>query len=157
VITGVVLLKFPAVSLFRVMVMTTAGTAVTGACQAAIFERDCVLVVAAGGLALTGRPIAGAVPDLDEVAEFIAGVVGGGLVPVIAVADREIASAAASSSAQNLPHGSGTPACPARARPVAGRRRISPAAADSRPAAAHDSVRCQAVRTPTSSWSLTPV
>ena len=71
-------------------------------------------------------------------------------------AQREIASAAASSSAQNLPHGRGTPACPARARPVAGRRRISSAAADSRPAAAHDSVRCQAVRTPISSSSLTP-
>jgi hypothetical protein len=89
VIAGLVLLKFPAVSLFRVMVMTTSGTAVTGAGQATIFERSGVLVVAACGVALTGRPIAGAVPDLDEVAEFIAGVVGGGLVPVIAVADRD--------------------------------------------------------------------
>jgi hypothetical protein len=89
VIAGLDLLKFPALSLFRVMVMTTAGTPVTGAGQATIFERDGVLVVAAGGVALAGRPIAGAVPDLDEVAELIAGIVGGGLVPVIAVADRD--------------------------------------------------------------------
>ena len=88
-IAGLVLLKFPAVSLFRVMVMTTAGTAVTGAGQAPVFERGGVLVVAAGGVTLAGRPSAGAIPDFDEVAEGGAGVVGGGLVPVIAVADRD--------------------------------------------------------------------
>ncbi len=71
------------------MVMTTTGTPVTCTGQAAIFERSGVLVVAAGSVTLAGRPIAGAVPDLDEVPEFIAGVVGGGLVPVIAVTDRD--------------------------------------------------------------------
>ena len=70
------------------MMMTTAGPAVTCAGQAAIFERDGVVVVAAGGVALAGRPIAGAVADLDEVAESVAGVVGGGPVPVVTVVDR---------------------------------------------------------------------
>ena len=86
------------------MVMTTAGTAVAGAGQAAIFERDGVLVVASGCVAAAGRPAAGAVPDLDEVAEFIAGVVGGGLVPVVAVVDRNGLKI----------DGQFRPACPAR-------------------------------------------
>ena len=89
VIARLVLLKFPACSLFLMVVMAAAGATVTGAGQATVFERGGVLVVAAGGVALAGRPRAGAVPDFDEVAEFIAGVVGGGLVPVIAGADRD--------------------------------------------------------------------
>jgi len=70
------------------MVMTTAGAAVTGAGQAAIFERDGVIVVAAGCVASAGRPAAVPVTDLDKVAESVAGVVSAGLVPVVAVVDR---------------------------------------------------------------------
>ena len=103
-IAGLVLLKFPACSLFLMVVMAAAGAAVTGAGQATIFKRDGVLVVAAGGVAPAGRPAAGAVPDLDEVAEFIARVVGGGPVPVVAVVDRDGLKI----------DGQFRPACPAR-------------------------------------------
>ena len=52
-------------------------------------QGDGVLEVAAAGVAQAGRVGAFAVPDLDQVAEGAAGVVGGGLVPVVAFGDRE--------------------------------------------------------------------
>jgi hypothetical protein len=88
VIAGLVLLKFPAASLFRVMVMTTPGPAVASAGESALIPGHGVLVIAAAGVAPAGRPAAVPVADLDEVAEFIAGVVSAGLVPVVTVVDR---------------------------------------------------------------------
>ena len=80
-IAGLVLLKLPAASLFRVMVMTTAG--------AAVFPGHGVLIVAAGCVAPAGWPVAFSVAYFDQVPKCWAWVVGGGLVAVVAVADRQ--------------------------------------------------------------------
>jgi hypothetical protein len=88
VIAGLVLLKLPAASLFGVMVMTTTGAAVTGAGQPPVFERSGVVIVAAGCVAPAGWPVAFSVAYFDQVPECRAGVVGGGLVPMVAVVDR---------------------------------------------------------------------
>jgi hypothetical protein len=88
VIAGLVLLKFPAVSLFRVVVMTTAGPAIARARESAFFPGHGVLIIAAACVASAGRPAAVPVADLDEVAESVAGVVSAGLVPVVTVVDR---------------------------------------------------------------------
>jgi hypothetical protein len=88
VVPGLVLLKFPAVSLFRVMVMATAGPAVARTGESALFPGHGVLVFAAAGVAPAGRPAAVPVADLDEMAEFVAGVVSAGLVLVVTVVDR---------------------------------------------------------------------
>ena len=48
-----------------------------------------MLKIAAAGVAQAGRVGAGAVPDLDQVAEGAAGVVRGGFVPVVASGDGE--------------------------------------------------------------------
>ena len=87
-VAGPVLLKFPAASLFRVMVMTTAGAAGTGAGESAWFPWHGVVIVAAGCVAPAGWPVAFSVAYFDQVPECWAGVVGGGLMPVVAVVDR---------------------------------------------------------------------
>jgi len=43
-----------------------------------------VVEVGLAGVVVAGREGAGAVADLDQVAELVAGLVGGGLVPVVA-------------------------------------------------------------------------
>jgi hypothetical protein len=63
-----------------------------------------VLIVAAACVAPARRPVAVPVADLDEVAEFIARVVSAGLVPVVAVVDRNGLKI----------NGQLRPACPAR-------------------------------------------
>jgi hypothetical protein len=88
VIAGLVLLKLPAASLLRVMVMTTAGPAGTGAGESALYPGHGVVIVAAGCVASAGWPVAFSVANFDQVPECWAGVVGGGLVPVVAVVDR---------------------------------------------------------------------
>ena len=87
-IAGLVLLKFPAASLLRVVVMTTAGPAIARARESALFPGHGVLIIAAACVASAGRPAAVPVADLDEVAESVAGVVTAGLVPVVTVVDR---------------------------------------------------------------------
>jgi hypothetical protein len=71
------------------VMMTTTRPTVTGAGQAAILERDGVLVIAAAGFAPTGRPGALPVTYFDEVPQMSAGVVGSGLVAVVAVANGD--------------------------------------------------------------------
>ena len=87
-VSGPVLPEMPAVSLFRVVVVTTSGPAVAGASSSAVFPGHGLLIVAAGCVAPAGWPVAFSVAYFDQVPECWAGVVGGGLMPVVAVVDR---------------------------------------------------------------------
>ena len=71
------------------VVMTTTGPTVARAGATAVFPGDGVLVIAAAGFAPTGRPGALPVTYFDEVPQTAAGVVGSGLVAVVAVADGD--------------------------------------------------------------------
>ena len=71
------------------MVVATAGPGVAGTRRAAGFPGNGVLEVAAAGGPPAGRPRAFAVPDVDQVPELVAGVVGAGVVPVVAAGDRD--------------------------------------------------------------------
>ena len=71
------------------VMMTTTRPTVTSTGQAAIFERDGVLVIAAAGFTPTGRPGALSVTYFDEVPQMAAGVVGNGLVAVVAFANGD--------------------------------------------------------------------
>jgi hypothetical protein len=57
-----------------------------------------VLEVGVAGAAVAGGECAGAVTDLDEVAELAAGLVAAGLVAVVAVVDRPSTAATVTSS-----------------------------------------------------------
>ena len=87
VVAGLVLLEFPPGGLLQVVMMTAAGTGITRTRPASFFPGDGVFEVATLG----GPPARWirtfAVPDLHQVPEPAAGVVRGGLVPVVAVGD----------------------------------------------------------------------
>jgi hypothetical protein len=89
VVAGLVLFQCPPGGLLLVVVVTAAGPGVTGTRAATRFPGDGVLEVAAPGVAQARRVGAFRVPYFDEVAECSAGVVGGGLVPVVATGDGE--------------------------------------------------------------------
>jgi len=88
VVSGPVLLKLPAASLFRVVMVTTARASVARARESALLPGHGVLIIAAACVASARGPTAVPVADLDEVAKFITGVVSAGLVPVVTVVDR---------------------------------------------------------------------
>jgi hypothetical protein len=71
------------------VMMTTTGPAITRASATAVFPGDGVVVIAAAGFAPTRRPGALPVTYFDEVPQMAAGVVGSGLVAVVAVADGD--------------------------------------------------------------------
>src|SRR5208283_2944963 len=89
VVAGRVLGKLPACGLFLVMVVAAAGARVAGAGFPAGFPGDGVLEIAALRGPAAGWPGALAVAYFDEVAELVAGVVGAGFVPVVAVIDGD--------------------------------------------------------------------
>jgi hypothetical protein len=88
-VAGQVLGQLPAGGLFLAMMVTAAGSGIAGTRAAAGFPGDRVFEVASAGAAAAGTPGAFPVTDVDEVPEFVAGVVGAGFVPVVAVADGE--------------------------------------------------------------------
>src|SRR5208283_2311236 len=69
------------------VMVSAAGSGVADTRPAAGFPRDGVLEVASPGAAAAGWPRAFPVADVNEVPEFLAGVVGGRFVPVVAVGD----------------------------------------------------------------------
>jgi hypothetical protein len=79
------LFHLPARVLFEPVVVPAFGAAIAQARSAACFVRGVVLEIAAGRGTAAGRPGAGGVPDLREVPELGPRVVGGDLVPVVAV------------------------------------------------------------------------
>ena len=71
------------------VVVTTAGPGVASTRPAALFPGDRVLKIAASRGPPAGWVGAFPVTDLDEVAEPVTRVVGGGMVPMVAVSDRD--------------------------------------------------------------------
>ena len=75
--------------LLLVMVVTAAGPRIARATAAAVFPENGVFEIAAGCGAAAGRIVAFPISDLHQMPEVVAGVMGGGLVAVVAVADRD--------------------------------------------------------------------
>ena len=119
VVAGLVLVQAPAGGLFGVVVVPAAGSGVARAGPAAFFPGHGVLEVAGAGVPAARRPGALPVPDFYQVAEPVAGLVSGGLVPVVAAGDGERADVDGVVPAGGAGGGQPPPAVPAWAgRPV---------------------------------------
>jgi hypothetical protein len=88
VISGHLLVEAPPGGLFLVMMVPAPGAGVARASPAALLPGNGVLEVGSACGPATRRPRALAIPDLHQMPEPVARFVGGGLIPVVTIGNR---------------------------------------------------------------------